>query len=167
MAKRKRTVGQIELDLLEIRRWSNQGKSTRAIAKIISAKRPYTLNHSQIAYDMKKVEEMWRENTVLDLDVEKGRILDELIMFKEQLNNAWEESKKDSFSKTEINSPQGRTTTTKTDKQTGDSKYIDGLLKSIDMRLKILGLYAPQKIAPTTPDGSESAPPSTIIVYEK
>ena len=42
--------------------------------------------------------------------------------------------------------------------QAGDPKACEAMLKALDQRNKLLGLYAPMKIAPTTPEGEALQP---------
>lgn len=45
----------------------------------------------------------------------------------------------------------------------GHLQAVDRMLKIMDQRAKLLGTYAPTKIAPTTPEGDE-LPPGPVIV---
>lgn len=46
----------------------------------------------------------------------------------------------------------------------GDLKAIQTVLRIMERRAKLLGLDAPTKVASTTPDGEEAAPPGVLIL---
>ena len=46
----------------------------------------------------------------------------------------------------------------------GDLQAMDRIMKAIDRRARIYGFNAPQKVAHTTPDGTEVAPPTGVVL---
>jgi hypothetical protein len=116
------------------------------------------VDRSTVSRDLKVLNTRWKEAAVRDLDAAKGQELERLDMLERQYWAAWERSMQ----------PRETTTTEQTtgdaervkaalrkDEQTGDPRYLAGVQWCVEQRCKILGLIAPQKIAPTTPDGRE------------
>jgi hypothetical protein len=117
------------------------------------------VNRSTVSRDLKVLNARWKEAAVRDLDAAKGQELERLDQLEHEYWQAWQQSK----------GPHEVTTTEQTtggdgdrvraairkEEQHGDPRYLDGVQWCIEQRCRILGIHAPQKIAPTTPDGQE------------
>jgi hypothetical protein len=117
------------------------------------------VDRSTISRDLKVLNARWKEAGVRDLDAAKGQELDRIDELLRQYWEAWEKSKQAH----EISTTEQTTTADgerlkagiRKEDQHGDPRYLAGVQWCIEQRCKILGLSAPQKIAPTTPDGRE------------
>ena len=117
------------------------------------------VNRATVSRDLKVLQARWREAAVRDLDAAIGQELDRLDQLEREYWQAWLRSQ----------GPHEVTTTEQTsggdgervraairkEQQHGDPRYLDGVQRCIEQRCKLLGLCAPQKVAPTTPDGRE------------
>jgi hypothetical protein len=117
------------------------------------------VNRSTVSRDLKVLNARWKESGVRDLDAAKGQELERLDQLEREYWQAWAKSQ----------GPHEITTTEQTtggdgekvkaairkEEQHGDARYLEGVQRCIEQRCKLLGLNAPQKIAPTTPDGQE------------
>jgi len=117
------------------------------------------VDRSTISRDLTTLKARWKESGIRDLNMAKGQELERLDALEREYWQAWEQSK----------GPHEITTTEQTtdsdgervkaairkEDQHGDPRYLDGVQRCIEQRCKILGINAPQKIAPTTPDGQE------------
>jgi hypothetical protein len=117
------------------------------------------VNRSTISRDLKALNARWKEAAVRDLDAAKGQELERLDQLEAEYWQAWEKSKGPHEVTTTEQTTGGDSDRTRaairTEEQHGDPRYLDGVQRCIEQRCKLLGLCAPQKIAPTTPDGQE------------
>jgi hypothetical protein len=117
------------------------------------------VNRSTISRDLKVLNARWKEAAVRDLDAAKGQELEHIDQLQREYWNAWEKSKQGHETTTTEQITGGDGDRTKAairkEEEHGDPRYLAGVQWCIEQRCKILGLNAPQKIAPTTPDGQE------------
>jgi hypothetical protein len=151
LAQRKRTSAQILEDYVEIEILSHKGKSDGEIAKILSAMRPYKLGRTQIAYDRVKLQEIWKKNSAIDMDTEKGRILSEIRMNKKFLYDLLDRSVRTSTVRTkEANMVAGQVVgqrlIEKTEDELGDMKISAEIRAWTIQEMAILGVEAPKEI---------------------
>jgi len=124
-----------------------QGWNQDAIGRELSISQP------QVAGDLKKVNESWRESAIRDFDEARNQELARIQRLEREAWAAWERSQQPSQSAT-VNGEAGSQTARRTVKhQHGDARFLDIVLRCIEARRQLLGLDAPAKIAPTTPDG--------------
>jgi hypothetical protein len=137
MAAPKRTPKQIARDRKLIADlYLNKHLLQAEIAAQLNA-RPevdYTLSQRMISYDLQKLEERWIESGLMDLNAAKGRELARIDRLECEYWDAWEAVK-----------PTNRTA----------PRYLEGIMSCIERRCKLLGLDAPNKVAPTDPTGTE------------
>jgi hypothetical protein len=111
------------------------------------------VSQAQIAADLKKIRQAWQESSIRDFDAARNLELARLDRIEREAWAAWERSKQPSQSAT-VNGEAGSQTARRTVKhQYGDPRFLDIALRCNDARREILGIDAPTKIAPTTPDG--------------
>jgi len=124
-----------------------QGWNQDAIGRELSISQP------QVAADLKKINQAWRESAIRDFDAARDQELARLQRLEREAWAAWERSKQPSQSAT-VNGEAGAQTARRTVKhQYGDPRFLDIALRCSEARRQLLGLDAPTKIAPTTPDG--------------
>ena len=106
-----------------------------------------------ICNDLKVVRQQWRDSAVRDFDLAREEMLQSVDTVKREAWDAWERSKKPQQEATVEGEAPRQKTRKRIRNQNGDPRYLEIILRcNVDQRA-ILGLDAPTKIAPTTPDG--------------
>lgn len=152
--KRKRR--QREADLPEIARLWARGLSLQEIASEISKNRPYSLSFQTISKDVRTNIERWKESIIADVGEMRAGELARINQIEREAWEAWEKSKQIAERKItgrKTGSHEGTVAQLIQEAQCGDPRYLDKVQWCISKRCELLGLNAPQKIAPTTPDG--------------
>lgn len=163
--KPRRTIGQRELDLSTIAQLYIRGLPQSKIAEQLSAMRDYTVTLKHVSNDLAVIRTRWLDTYIKDFNDHQAK---ELAHIDELERAYWEEfersrqPKVDAFAeKTEdvhtyskdsgaagASIPAYTRTKTRTRKteRDGNSAYLAGIERCIEMRAKILGLFAPTKI---------------------
>jgi len=124
-----------------------QGWQQEAIAKEQVIRQP------MVSEDLAKIRQAWRESAIRDFDAARDLELARLDRIEREAWAAWERSKQPSQTAT-VNGEAGSQSARRTVKhQNGDPRFLDIALRCNEARRQILGIDAPTKIAPTTPDG--------------
>lgn len=97
----------------------------------------------------------WQESAREDIAAVKARELRRLDEIEAETWAEWERSKRDYVKKVAENGGDkgGKKTKVETGGQCGDPRYLNVLVSIGERRAKILGMDAPQKVAPTDPSG--------------
>lgn len=155
MARPKRTALEKERDLHRTTQLYVKGRTQQEIAEELG------VTQQQVSYDIAEIKKRWREESFINMDEAKQQELATIENLKREYWQAWERSL-DERTKTRTEQSKGAGDKTGTAKATveketllGNPAYLAGIQWCISERSKILGLYAPNKIAPTTPDGKE------------
>lgn len=126
-----------------------QRKTQTAIAELLG------ISQKTVCFDLKIIREHWRQSSIRNFDLARAEELEKLLHIEGEAYEAWEQSKKPAQSAT-VNGEMGTAQSRKTIKNRhGDPRMLDILLKASAARRTMLGLDAPTKIAPVTPDGQE------------
>jgi hypothetical protein len=126
---------------------SLQGWSQQAIAEKLR------VTQGTVNGDLKKVRTSWRESAIRDFDATRDLELERLNMIEREAWAAWERSQRPSQS-ADIRDDQPNTPSRKRIKnQHGDPRFLEIAIRCNEARRKLLGIDAPTKIAPTSPDG--------------
>jgi len=137
-----RTKQAIEIDRDRIRELVLKNKSAREIAKDLNIPLPTVIS------DIKVIVKRWKEE-VPDFTLMRGQQLDRLNLMEKELWNAWEKSKEQAGKSTLTirngQNPTGRIETS-IDETPGDVKYVEQIMKTVQERNKLLGMYAATKI---------------------
>lgn len=118
------------------------------------------ISDATVKRELRKVEAEWLAASQEAIDQIKARELQKLDMLEAEALSQWERSKKDYQKRVVEDRPAagkgnpGRFAKIETGEQTGDPRYLQVLLQIQDRRAKLIGADAPQKIAPTNPDGT-------------
>jgi hypothetical protein len=124
-----------------------QGWSQDAIGRELGISQP------QVAGDLKKVRESWRQSAIRDFDAARDQELARIQRLEREAWAAWERSQQPSQTAV-VDGQVGAQRAKRTVKhQHGDARFLDVVLRCIEARRQLLGLDAPAKIAPTTPGG--------------
>lgn len=140
-----------------------QGKTQAEIAVSVN------LDQSQVSRDLAVIQRRWRENTAINMDEAKQKELSRIDTLERTYWEAWKSSAGEhTKTRTEHFVLKGDEDAEDSEKQTivgkvitdiemllGVPAFLAGVMSCIERRCKILGLDAPTKIAPTTPDGKE------------
>lgn len=144
MPAHKRTPFQIENDRQKVTSLYIRGKTQADIAQEIGVSR------EQIAYDLKVIQQRWRQDTARDLDADKARELAKIDELERTYWQAWESSlaEKTTTSAKRIGAGADGVvteTTLKRELRDGNPAFLEGVLKCIERRSRLLGLDAPVK----------------------
>jgi predicted transcriptional regulator len=113
------------------------------------------ISQTTVCFDLQKIRKHWRESAVRDFDLARAEELQKLEHIEREAYEAWEQSKKPAQSAV-VNGEASTAQAKKTIKNRhGDPRMLEILLKCSAERRKMLGLDAPAKIAPVTPDGQQ------------
>jgi hypothetical protein len=151
--RKGRSPDHIRKDRAEIARLYLQGNLQHEIGEKLG------LSRQQIGYELKAIRKEWLASSLMDFNQKKAEELARIDRMEAEAWVSWETSK-------------GQKETTLTEQTTGGDgdKLKAGIRKEaregsvdylkvvqwcINKRCEILGLDAPRKIAPTTPDGQE------------
>lgn len=175
----KRTLAQKQDDYAEMAELSHRGLTHAQIAKILSAKRPYTISRSQIQYDAKKLDDIWKANSAIDVDIEKGKLKAHYESLIAELYVLYDESKKDKIitstnasivggtikdGKMDGGAIRERNISERKEKQSGDPKIITEIRNILAEYKSLFGLDAPKRAEITGADGKD-LPPAVVNIY--
>ena len=151
--RKGRSPDQIRKGRAEVARLYLEGRTQADIGAQLG------LSRQQIGYDLGAVRQEWLQSSLVDFNAKKAEELARIDKLEREYWSAWEASKQDRQTSTteQTTGAEGerlKAAIRKTD-QTGDPRYLAGVERCIEQRCKLLGLCAPQKVAPTTPDGRE------------
>lgn len=118
------------------------------------------IDQTTVSRELKRIREDWRQSALQDIDEVIARELKKLDQLELEALQEWERSKRDWTKKVVEDKPRskgvaGKSARIETGSQTGDPRYLQVLISIQDRRSKLLGIDKPQKMAPTTPDGSQ------------
>ncbi len=143
MAAPRRSKFQIEDNRRDSTRLYLRGKTQSEIAELLG------ISRSMVAYDLNAIQEQWRENTVRDLDADKVRELAKTDELERIYWAAWESSLEQrettATARTEAGDRIRTTAQMKKETRDGNPAFLEGVLKCIQRRARLLGLDAPTK----------------------
>lgn len=170
----KRSKEQREADMNTLARLYVKGTSQIEIGRQLG------VSQGQVSNDLKRLLKRWEETRLNEIDRYKHEQLLRINMIEEEMWSAWEKSKisgKKTVSKGKSGEfesgkdPLTGKTVTKDDYEKywrvgeqeelpegkGDMQYMNGIMWCTQERAKIVGLYAPKKVAATDPTGEFEA----------
>ncbi len=155
MAAPKRSNFEREKDLHLTTQLYLKGKTQAEIAEELNVSR------EQIKYDLAIIQKRWREDTTINIDESKQKELSKIDNLERTYWEAWDrtlEGKTKTRTEQSTNGgKESKSAKATIEKETllGNPAYLAGIQWCISERCKIIGLYAPTKLAPTTPDGDK------------
>jgi hypothetical protein len=153
MPPRKRTKFQRESHLEAVTEMYLRGKFQSEIAAALNISQP------QVSYDVWIIQKRWRESSLVNWDEARAKELERIDSLEREYWAAWEASKTERTKKRQRKGATGAIDASiETEQRDGNPAFLAGVIACIDRRCKILGLDAPTKIAPTTPDGNDPFP---------
>ncbi len=153
MAARKRTAFQIEENRHQIASLYLRGLTQAAIGERLNMAR------NMVTYDLKVIRDRWRDDTTRDLDADKMKELAKIDELERTYWTAWESS----LGQKEINATErvdgagagvdGVRTKAMIRKEhrDGNPAFLDGVMRCIERRCKLLGLDQQPGSSPETP----------------
>lgn len=152
MAAPTRTKAQREADLAEITRLYCSGWRQVDIADRLG------IVQQQVSYDLKAIFAEWRKARDADLTRHINEELAKINALELEYWAAWRRSCEDRKRTVKEQRKGAETQTSRAaiteESMLGNPSYLTGVQWCIAKRVEILGLAAPTKIAPTTPDGA-------------
>lgn len=100
-----------------------------------------------VCHDLKEIRKRWRESTIRDFDELRSEQLEKIDTVESEYWAGFERSQSKRH-------------------PSGNPSFLAGVERCIERRCKLLGLDAPQKIAPTTPDGTQPYRPEPMTPEE-
>jgi hypothetical protein len=146
-----------ERDLRETAALYLRGLTQHEIAQRLNVSR------QQISYDLKVLLRRWQESALADFDAKKAAELARVDELERTYWDAWERSgrAREITTQEKIQGGDGtadegrRKAGVRKEQRDGNPEFLRGVERCIELRCKIIGAFAPMKVAPTTPDGEE------------
>jgi hypothetical protein len=124
-----------------------QGFTQSAIAEKLGIKQP------TVCDDLAHIRKAWEESQIRDYDAARTLQVERLRQVSREAWEGYSRSQQPSQMAT-VDGANGSGKTKRTVRhQYGDPRFLDLVIKSIEAERQLMGLDAPTKIAPTTPDG--------------
>ena len=140
------------------------------------------VTQQQISLDLKVIHRWWRESAIRDFDAAQAQELAKIDLLEQTAWEAWQRSiQPREITLTEQTEggetydaqgnprpkPPTRKASMRKEGQVGDPRFLEQVYKCIERRCALLGLNAPQKVAPTSPDGKEPWEGRVILLPSK
>jgi hypothetical protein len=117
------------------------------------------IDQGTVSRDLKAIRERWKASALRDFDALKARELERIDHLERTYWEAWEQSKRprETTSTEKTNAARGGRlkAALKKEAREGSPEFLKGVQWCITKRCELLGLDAPKKVAPTSPDGLE------------
>lgn len=124
-----------------------QGKGQNEIAQELN------LTQATISRDLEQVRTAWRESSIRDFDAQRDLEIARLNQIEKEAWAAWERSQQPAQTAVVSGAAGSQTAKRTLRHQCGNPRFLELALRCNEERRKLLGLDAPLKIAPVTPDG--------------
>ena len=122
----------------------------------ISIAQELGVSQATVCRDLRALHKQWRESDIRDFDQAVTVQLKKLDRVEREAWAAWERSKQPLESTTVVSDGSAKRAQKLVKQQAGDPRYLELALKCSAARRALLGLDAPTKISPTSPDGEQS-----------
>ena len=121
-----------------------------------SIARELAVSQATVSTDLTAIRREWRASRIRDFDEAVDVELEKLAVLEREAWAGWERSQQ-ALESVRVQQKGADKHVEKTVRQqTGDPRYLEQVHRSIVARRLLLGLDAPTRIAPTSPDGTES-----------
>lgn len=122
----------------------------------------FGVNQSTISRDLAAIRQQWLESTLIDFNEAKARELARIDKLEREYWEQYEASKGGRTVATVQEAAGGKRQTVRKETRTGDPRYLSGVQWCIEQRLRIFGLYAPQRTELTGAKGG----PVVVVNWE-
>jgi len=114
------------------------------------------ISQTTVCRDLQAIRQQWRESSVRDFDAAREHELQKLDLLEREAWAAWQRSQQPVESTRVTQDGSGKKAQKTVEHPVGDPRYLEQIHKCIAGRRALLGLDAPTRIAPTSPDGEQS-----------
>jgi hypothetical protein len=111
------------------------------------------VSQNTVSLDLRAIQKEWRQSSIRDFDAMRERELRKIDRLEREANAAWERSQKPLQEARTEGEATNQLVRKRVKNQYGDPRFLELIRKCIADRRALLGLDAPTKVAPTTPDG--------------
>lgn len=111
------------------------------------------LTQATISLDLSCIRKLWRESSVRDFDALREREIQKIDLLEREAWAAWERSQEPQESTKVTQDGSSKRAQKTVEHPIGDPRYLEQVHKCIAARRALLGLDAPVRVAPTSPDG--------------
>ena len=118
--------------------------------------RELAVSQATVSADLKAIRREWRDSQIRDFDEAVAIELRTIGHLEREAWSGWERSQQPAESTKVIQDGGGKKAEKTVRQQQGDPRYLELVHRTIAGRRALLGLDAPTRIAPTSPDGDES-----------
>jgi hypothetical protein len=158
MARRGRTKNQIAMSRLEIARRAIAGEPQETIARDLG------ISPSFLSRELKKLREQWQAETGATITEHKAKEIAKLFAAEREAWAAWDRSKTEAVETLAERTGNGpvradgerRRSTLRKSNRDGSWQFIETILRCIQQRCRIMGLFAAERVAHS---GDPEAPP--------
>lgn len=150
MGRTPRTDVRIEKRRQRVAELYLQGWTQAAIAQDLA------VSQATISADLKGVRLEWRDSRIRDFDEAVGMELKKIELVEREAWAAWARSQQPSEATRIVQGEGGKHVEKSVRQQVGNPRFLEQIHKSVAARRALLGLDAPVRIAPTSPDGTET-----------
>lgn len=145
---------------MRVARLFHAGKDVATIAARLN------IDTSDVKAILEEIDIEWRAESKQLVQQTRTIVIDELLETMNEYKTAWEESKKPrevtSTKKSTGESGKKLEISNRTEQRLGNPAYLQGVERVLKQITDIVGISAPVKVAPTSPDGSESYKPYSL-----
>jgi predicted transcriptional regulator len=114
------------------------------------------VSQGTVSSDLKAIRREWRDSRIRDFDEVVDVELKKIDQLEREAWSGWERSQQPAETTKVTLDGAGKKAQKVTQQQTGDPRFLEQIQRCIATRRALLGLDAPTRIAPTSPDGQES-----------
>ena len=111
---------------------------------------------STVSLDLKAIEKEWKASTLRDFDTLRAVELRKLDRLEREAWEAWQKSQEPAEVTKVTDHGNGKKAEKTVKQRVGDARFLEQIHKCLAARRALLGLDAPTRIAPTSPDGQEA-----------
>ena len=166
-ARTRRSAARREQVALLYERYCREGNPTGVITRIA---RELGVNHSTISRDLDELDIQWRDSALEAITIVKARLIAELERDIAELREEWTRSRTDQPTETTVEGKPGSDGAVDPEwvqrrkrSAAADVRYQAAITSKQAELARLVGAYAPDKIAQTDPDGT--GPQKLIVEY--
>lgn len=137
--KKPRRPSELERDRRNVSRLYLQGHIQTEIAHELK------ISQATVSRELKALQAEWRADRIYDINEAKAKELSKIDVLELEYWEAWKRSQRDAVTESEGSNAQGSFNKTTTQGQSGDPRFLDGVMDCIKQRCAILGVEAPKK----------------------
>jgi hypothetical protein len=118
--------------------------------------RELAVSQATVSADLKVIRRQWRESGIRDFDEAVQEELHKYQILEREAWSGWQRSQEPAEMSRIVQGETGKKAEKTVRQRTGDPRFLELVHRAIAGRRALLGLDAPTRIAPTSPDGDEA-----------